>query len=108
MKHSHNRGDMMISIPREELYNLDIHLAEYIAAALREFKIYYAGIPSDVCSKYSSIQDAQEDWENILDTMIQCFDLISKELDYERTVEENKIVNKGLRLFAKYFQSLWI
>ena len=53
-----------------------------------------------------------EEWKKTLDQMIEGFKLLIKEDDnypWDRTDSKRRQrkINRGLRLFAKYYQHLW-
>lgn len=64
------------------------------------------GIPSIVCKENESLDKSQERWNKILDKMILSFEHIQKdELITDKKVD--KEIQDGLKLFAKYFRTLW-
>ena len=64
------------------------------------------GVPAMICREKESLEKSQERWKNILDKMILSFTHIKKdELNQDSKVE--KEIQDGLKLFAKYFRTLW-
>lgn len=119
-KESEKRYDKAIKSYRSKgfgetaLWSLDNHLAELILPRLKEFKKTIsskncAGVPSNISDKYKKFGDdksmdmAQTEWYDIIDSMINSFEIISKDLDYS----EEKKIQHGLDLFAKHYRSLW-
>lgn len=82
--------------PDEDLWNLDKTICKFVIPRLKEFRIQSIGFPMDV---------EPEEWSQILDKMIEAFELAST---YDiLNKRDNKKVEDGLLLFAKYFQYLW-
>ena len=88
-----------------DLWNLSYHLAEIILKRLEEFKkMKRVGFPCKI---------SEEKWEEILDEMIEGFrcQVVERDGDLCSTLEEQvqlqKKVDRGLKLFSKYFQDLW-
>lgn len=113
-----------------ELSNLDRTIAKFVLPRLKEFRKVANGYPLSL--------EKFEDWEKILDKMIQSFELVLDDSDSDFDVkasyvvkdgkkvikdesstdeakayidyfkEKEKKIQEGLDLFAKYFQELWI
>lgn len=111
---------------KKELSNLDRTIAKFVLPRLKEFR------------KVENGYEKFEDWEKILDKMIQSFELVlddsapdfdvkasytikdgKKVIKDESSTDEakayidyfkekDKKIQEGLDLFAKYFQELWI
>ena len=81
-----------------EFWNLDTTFAMYIYSHLCYFRDNYNyGHPGNL---------SEEQWNNILNKMINGFKLlITNETDVSKT--RRKKIDYGLRLFAKYFSALW-
>ena len=83
-----------------ETFSLDKSLAILILPRLKRFKELKRGCPGSL----SSI----EEWEEILDDMIFAFEFSASEEIYGSPSEEKmNRVNKGLALFATWFNYLW-
>jgi hypothetical protein len=85
-----------------ETWSLDSTIARFVLPRLKRFKELNCGYPSFL----SSI----EEWNEILDHIIYAMEVISDEELYygcKLTKKDWKRVNKGFRLFGKYFQNLW-
>lgn len=86
-----------------EYWNLDATLAMIIYSSLRYFK--------DHCNYVHPGGMTQEQWDRYLNDMIVAFELLVKKENYNLTKIQSKNKEKkikyGLRLFAKYFNSLW-
>lgn len=81
-----------------ECWNLDTTFAMYIYSHLCYFR--------DNCNYGHPGNLSEEQWNNILNKMINGFKLlITNETDVSKT--RRKKINYGLRLFAKYFSALW-
>ena len=88
--------DTSIEIEPYDTYNLDLTLALIILPCLKEYK-EIAGERIDLA--YSGL-------DKDLDTMIKAFELIIEDnCSYDE--ETNKVISKGLKLFALKFKSLW-
>ena len=84
--------------PIEEVWNTDNVLAQIIAPRLQAFKVLDKhGCPSD-------FKDMRE-WNNTIQKMIDAFDLMK--YVHNLSEGEQKTVDKGMRLFCKYFRYLW-
>ena len=85
-----------------ETWNLDYTIASFIVPRLKRFKEITNGYPGKI---------TWEEWEEILDKMINAFELQVKEDDNIQTLEQEKaeyeIIQEGLNLFAKYYFCLW-
>lgn len=101
----------------EECWNLDTSVAAFVLPRLIYFKSTASSIPNDFIEYDDNIQpinteEASNKWSKVLDDMIEAFYrylfIDSLEIDdtKERAINE-KIINRGIKLFAKYFQSLW-
>lgn len=82
----------------EETFNLDYTIATYILPRLQLFRKVNDCYPTDT----------PEMWDEILDKMIIAFEYLTSE-KYENGADKaiDDKVDEGLRLFAKWFQSLW-
>lgn len=115
---------------REFCYNLDVNLAKIIARALKAYEKTVVGVPNDLCyvvvdgelKKIRTMDEAIEYWHKLLKQMIWSFKEIGKGRPHEPSFSEcrtpddfrqktdayNKRVQRGIDLFAEYYQSLWI
>jgi len=126
---STKEGFEVIVAEREDNYDLDIMLAKIIITGLQGFRDR-AGrhIPLDIVKKYNFkewyyysgqmafdfMDNPEEDevanamavkeWERIIDKIIDAFKRISIGGD---TFDENREIEEGLELFAKYFRNFW-
>ena len=81
-----------------ECWDLDTTFAMYIYSHLCYFR--------DNCNYGHPGNLSEEQWNNILNKMINGFKLlITNETDVSKT--RRKKIDYGLRLFAKYFSALW-
>lgn len=87
------------SITREETWNLDQTIARFIIPRLKLFK--------EVKDCYPRQFERIEEWNVILDKMLDAFSVIATKTFLERSDSETKIVNEGLDLFRKHFNDLW-
>jgi len=98
-----------------ELWSLDHTIAKFVLPRLLIFKEKKIGYPADL---------TVEKWDSILDQIIYSMEAIIDEWDgkYDylpstkiaspsfaiRTIQiQEKKINQGLNLFAKYFRNLW-
>ncbi len=90
-----------------ELYNLDGEIAAFILPRLYEYrKSCSQWIPSDILESCDGNEaEAYKKWKKILKKMIVAFYYVAKGSTCSE--EEDKKVEKGLRLFSKYLTSLW-
>ncbi len=82
-----------------ETWNLDVTIANFIIPRLERF------IEVNICYPPDMEKDG---WDKKLNIMLEAFKLIVRDdavCDF--TKEEDKTVNKGLKLFKKYFFDLW-
>ena len=93
IKHKKETG-----ISPDEAWSLDYSIAIFILPRLRLFKENKAGYPG--C--FNSI----EEWDEVLDNMINAFNIIVTE-DCCFFGEDETTVEKGLNDFRDYFLSLW-
>lgn len=102
LKSDDNRLDYFIEqhekdgFDNTEIWNLYITISKFILPRLKRFKEYNCSFPPSL---------EPEQWENILNKMINSFELICK--DDSNTKEEFIIIDEGLDLFKKYFFDLW-
>ena len=82
-----------------DLYNLDVHFAKIIHECLVRFKATAAGHPAEL---------TVEEWDAILDEMIETFRYISSDEYWDAEQEDYQRVADGLQLFAKWYMNLWI
>lgn len=93
-----------------EHFNLDTTLSLYIYSQLCYFRDYpmTCGTPAGM---------THEQWEGIVNSMIEAFKLMivedneswtltNKEIQY-RSKNRSKKINHGLRMFIKYYHNLW-
>ena len=78
-----------------ELWGLDSTIAAFILPRLTHFKKVNNGFPLNL---------TPESWDQILDKMINAFEIVTSKEGWNR---DNKEVKEGLTLFAEYFRDLW-
>lgn len=93
----------------EECWNLDMTLSALILPRLIHFRDNHCGTPGcvfeyDEKGNILNEEEGRQKWEEILDKMIWAFYLYIKE---DCNEENNKQIDEGLELFAKYFYDLW-
>jgi len=79
-----------------ETWSLYNSISKFTLPRLMEFKKLKCGYPA--CF------NKPKEWDIILDKMIKAFELINK--DDSDTIDD-KLVDEGLKLFAKWFFALW-
>lgn len=86
----------------KDMWNLDITIAKFVLPRLMAFKNYSHGCPGELNEKQ---------WADILDKIIFAFDFVIKVNDTvlgpKQWNKEYKKYQVGIKLFAKYFRSLW-
>jgi len=100
-----------------DLWNMDNHLGKVISEMLKELKRIQHGYPAYL---------EEEEWDEILDSMIKGFELVSDmgndfidisfvnsesvkswfKDNYQREIENDKILKRSLKLFAEHFLNL--
>ena len=82
-----------------ELWNLDATISKFIYPRLKAF---YENICDSGCAPMGM---EQTEWENILKTMVDGFELLS--MDRIKSKEEEEKETEAVNLLAKYFFALW-
>jgi hypothetical protein len=107
-------------IRENEIFDLKYHIADYVYQRLIVFKNKFENKESPasmifkdeelLSGKELSYEESDEIWIKILDEMIFPFECLSNPEKFEDlNSEERKIkMAKGLELFAKHFEDLWI
>lgn len=94
-----------------EFFSLDYSMALYIYPRLCKFRDEYAKIATPACFCYNKngepIKDGNKKWLKILDKMILAFKYIILDPADVECEKKGKIVNRGLALFAQYYNCLW-
>lgn len=100
----------------EECWNLDVSIAALILPRLIHFRDSYSGVPSmfikyDKQGNVINEKEAYDKWIEVLNKMIDAFYLVAAAVNFSCEVEELKAISErideGLKLFAKYYLSLW-
>lgn len=114
-----------IKVTRKDCYNLDSVLAKVILASLKKFIKINIGAPNIADeevpdrlsrknakprkSEYTVDSNHFKRWKWVLKEMIWSFEQIAADLDITVESKEHiERVDNGLRLFGKYFRSLWL
>ena len=84
-----------------EIWSLDITISKFILPRLKRFKEITVGCP------YSDSIESLEEWKSILQQMIDAFEIIASEKALFCNQKEQKIINKGLKLFREWYFALW-
>ncbi len=111
-------------IDSKELYNLKYYISEYLVPRFIEFKKifenkssptvptiyqeeiqYYLGYDYEIELNFN---EKQKVWIKILDDIIFSFKYQIEEDCSKNPKETIKKIDRGLKLFAKYFKDLWI
>lgn len=92
-----------------DTWNLDMTFAEYALPRIKRYKEIKIGYPARLKN--------MNEWDKILDQIIEMFEMILNEdkyIDYtnSKNVQKDikayeKKIDKGLKLFSKYFTNLW-
>lgn len=80
-------------------YDLDVSLGMIIYSHLRYFK--------DNCLHSHPSGMTMEEWQSIVDKMIDAFKGMVVEDEYRMSKRRKRALKQGLRLFIKYYQHLW-
>ena len=81
-----------------ETWSLDYTIARFVLPRLKRFQEIKGGYPPELTEKK---------WTAVINKMIAAFELIIKDNFKGLTKAEFTKVEKGLALFAQYFQHLW-
>ena len=85
-----------VKLHRHDMFNLDYTLSLVILPALKRFRKL----------RRTPGRMSVEEWNSILDKMIDAFDIIANGKCWPNEEEEIR-VRKGLKLFAKWYTTLW-
>lgn len=114
-----------IKIDKYDTWNADATLSEIIAPMLKQLKKNsYSSPLTEICDVPEELhpintndlwtdETVHERWQYILDEIIWAFESIADEddlyytLGQEKYDEHNERINNGLRLFGKYYRSMW-
>ena len=116
-----DKDELVNGIPTSELWSLDVTLTEYILPRIKAFRGMkrhgYPVLVKDIKTDrdYSSDPDECEEaeWENILFDIEKGFEahsnLIDRDTSYSNKEENEaqRMMEKGLSLFAKHYFQLW-
>lgn len=90
----------------EDIWNLDFEIAYFTLVRLVHYREAAGGIPGVIYWRYDKNDaKAKRAWENIVDKMIRAFYLYCTEFMPDE--EQQKIIDKGFKLFAEWHRSLW-
>ena len=84
-----------------DCWSLDVTIAKFIVPRLKHLRDNKMGYPCDLSSEI--------EWNLILDQMIEAFELAQEDSYFcpENYQQQQDKLDKGLQLFAKYYQNLW-
>lgn len=105
----------------DELWDLFYNISRYVLPRLKRYKELmdrpFSGYPCEMIEGDVSRDITKEEsekysnkWRDIVEEMIVSFELIVKDDwggDIKKYKEQRKIKEKGLSLFAQYFENLW-
>lgn len=106
-------------VKKSEIYDLKYHISDYIVPRLTAYKEKFekGESPSSIvfyddkgCEIALSDEESDKQWIKILNEMLFPFENYNDSSKYEhldRDIIRSKS-KKGLELFAKYFDKLWI
>jgi len=103
-------GEANVQIDPWDLYSVDTTLAKVIAPILKSFRDNTHGCPGsflDDEKKQYLGKDDFETWKNILNKMIDGFERINDDKYWNLNKENWLAVQESLRLFAKFYMTLW-
>lgn len=81
-----------------ETWSLDSTIAKFILPRLMCFREVNMGYPSSI---------SEQEWNDIIDRMILAFSLLAGDAAFLTGKEDQKKIDEGLDLFAKWYTSLW-
>lgn len=81
-----------------ETWNLNTTFANFMLPRLKAFR--EIGVPFG----HPAILENEEEWGEIIDKIIHALELY---LDEDNELEDEKEIQEGIDLFAKYFFNLW-
>lgn len=104
-----------VEISKDDTFSLDVTLAHIIKPALEEFKKQIKGYPESIIEEYFSgrmksdklDQLCTEKWKEIIQTMIDAFELIISDDYYHHDEITSQKITKGLDNFSRYYNNLW-
>jgi hypothetical protein len=96
-QHWHQRGTKGYSY--RDLWSLDNFLAVQLATVLSDFR--------DATWGYPSTFESMEEWEAVLDEMVEGFTIWAEHDTMLLADEDNAKVERALALFAEWFRALW-
>lgn len=82
-----------------ELWSLDSTIAKFILPRLKAFRSFRCGYPGALNSR--------EEWDAILDVMIQGFEIQADDSRWHEYGADNKI-DAGIKVFCEWYCALWI
>lgn len=101
----------------EQSWGLDVEIAKFVLPRLAYLRDNHCGYPADLMphdefgNRLNSEDNGDEKWTNILNDMCIAFELIIKDeyehIDMPEYEEHQKIIEKGINLFAKFYRNLW-
>jgi len=86
-------------IAQRDVWEFDYYLTKIIVRGLKQLKKDSHGYPSEETM-------TMEKWREILQKIIDCFELKMMS-EYTHTKEEKRVIDDGMRLFVKYYDNLW-
>lgn len=97
---------MRYGIADEDIWDLNVYLAEIILRGLKGFKRQKGGHPWSY--DLDGVELTKEKWAEYVDAMIFSFKYYSEPWEYNyKTTEEFEKVHFGLKVFAEYYGALW-
>jgi len=100
---------MSEEIREEEIWNLDVHISQFILPRLKKFREDadkdFFGYPSELHERFGERMAAAV-WKNYIDDMIYAFEVGANENHFDPSIDWAR-VRRGLEKFGTYFFSLW-
>jgi len=111
-KEKKNKTEWTWPFPIEETWNVNHFIAKYALPRIQalieiERKGQPAGVPGILGDKYG-VERGLKLWLKYLGEMEYAFHLFSTDTFAFETKENKERAKRGLRLFAEYYESLWI
>jgi hypothetical protein len=101
--HSRQRKPI-VHVVEDDLWNLDHTLSEIILCCLRKFKEKTYSYPNE----FANHPDPMKAWKEALDKMICSFEYVQSNTWPRMTKADYKKFGEGMKLFSKFYSSLWI
>lgn len=91
-----------------DIWSLDWHLCRILPSAIRHLKKTKHGVPSELCQEYNDdVEKASKAFDEILEKIALGFEAGLQVMNAEANDENFVVFGEGMKLFHKWFFSLW-